>query len=124
MSSLEHRNKSVWGKTLLGILGFCVFATSAFLLPDYTRAASGNGFAGVAILLPVIQEADAETEAAPAEDEPAATEGDAPAEDAEEATDEEEAEASAPEYYSKAEIDYTINTLIMQTVESGEKALG
>jgi Amt family ammonium transporter len=107
MSSSEHGIKTVWGKTLLGILGFCVFATSAFLLPDFTRAASGHGFAGVAILLPTIQE---EPTPAPAEsDETAEATEEAPSEA--ETLDEPEAEES--EFYSKAEIDYTINTLIM-----------
>ena len=108
MARPEENLKPNLGKALLGIWGLCVFATSAFLLPDFTRAASGDGFAGVAILIPAIQEE--ETEEAPAETPEAETPAEEPAaeEPAEEVAEEEESE-----YYSKAEIDYTINTLIM-----------
>ena len=108
MARPEEKLKPNLGKALLGIWGLCVFATSAFLLPDFTRAASGDGFAGVAILIPAIQEEEAEE--APAE----TPEAEAPTEEpAEEEPAEEVAEEEESEYYSKAEIDYTINTLIM-----------
>lgn len=125
MSSVEHRIKSVWGKTLLGILGFCVFATSAFLLPDYTRAASGNGFAGVAILLPtIIQEEESESsDTKPAESPASETPEESTTDTSEEAGAEEtsvelseedletlEAQAAA---IPAGELNYTINTLIM-----------
>ena len=109
MARPEEKLKPNLGKALLGIWGLCVFATSAFLLPDFTRAASGDGFAGVAILIPAIQEEEAEE--APAETPEAETPAEEPA--AEEPAEEEAAEEEESEYYSKAEIDYTINTLIM-----------
>ena len=79
MARPEENLKPNLGKALLGIWGLCVFATSAFLLPDFTRAASGDGFAGVAILIPAIQEE--ETEEAPAETPEAETPADEPAEE-------------------------------------------
>ena len=77
MARPEENLKPNLGKALLGIWGLCVFATSAFLLPDFTRAASGDGFAGVAILIPAIQEE--ETEEAPAETPEAETPAEEPA---------------------------------------------
>ena len=109
MARQEEKLKPNLGKALLGIWGLCVFATSAFLLPDFTRAASGDGLAGVAILIPAIQ--DEEAEETPTEAPEAETSAEEPA--AEETADEAPAEEEESEYYSKAEIDYTINTLIM-----------
>ena len=90
MARPEEKLKPNLGKALLGIWGLCVFATSAFLLPDFTRAASGDGFAGVAILIPAIQEEEAEE--APAETPEAETPAEEPAEEpaAEEPAEEEE----------------------------------
>ena len=109
MARPEEKLKPNLGKALLGIWGLCVFATSAFLLPDFTRAASGDGFAGVAILIPAIQEEEAEE--APAETPEAETPAEEPAE--EPATEEPAEEEEGAAYYSTGEIDYTINSLIM-----------
>ena len=93
MVKKEEKLKPNLGKALLGIWGLCVFATSAFLLPDFTRAASGDGFAGVAILIPAIQDEEAEEapEAETPAEEPAAEE---PA--AEEPAEEEESDEDPP----------------------------
>ena len=113
MARPEEKLKPNLGKALLGIWGLCVFATSAFLLPDFTRAASGDGFAGVAILIPAIQEEEAEE--APAETPEAETPAEEPA--AEEPAEEEAAEAI--ESLTETELDG--RTIFVRADKGGSK---
>ena len=111
--------QKLWGKTRLGIWGFCLVATSALCLPAEASAYAGSRGVGVAFLAVLPQEAatpeaaeSSETpastpsEATPAAQEPAAT--DSPAEESA------PAEAVAPATFAEgSELNYVINTLIM-----------
>lgn len=101
--------QNLWGKTRLGIWGFCLVATSALCLPAEASAYAGSRGVGVAFLAVFPQE-EATAEPAASTETPAATEG-APAAPA---TEEAAAEEVAPATFAAgSELNYVINTLIM-----------